>query len=403
MAAPLGIEMRKLSLILFFSASLLWGSLGITPVFAGADQIFFPPTASPVLEDLPLGYITTIAGTGAWGYNGDEIPATEAQLNEPRRIAFDGQGNIYIGDAANERLRYIDPSGMIHTFAGTGNPGYNGEGILAKEADLNNPRGVAVDIPNNLVYISEGLGNRIRRVDRNGIISTYAGTGEPTENRNDPSYNGDERAATEAKLSYPYGLALDREGNLYIADMSNHRIRMVDTNGIIHTVAGTGEPGYNGDGILAIEAQLNRPGGIAVDSQGNLYIADALNNRIRKVDQKGMIHTIAGTGETGYNGDKIPATEATLWLPRDVAVNQAGVIFIADSSNDRVRVILKNGMIQTIAGTGKKGYNGDTIPARKASLWNPRGVAIDINGNLYIADKFNARIRFILLNSPQPE
>jgi sugar lactone lactonase YvrE len=359
--------------------------------------------APPVSEDLPLGYIATIAGTGVWGYNGDEIPAIEAQLNQPRRIALDGQGNLYIGDAANERIRYIDLSGMIHTFAGTGNSGYNGDGIPAKEADLNNPRGIAVDIPNNIVYISEGLGNRIRRVDRNGIIHTYAGTGEPTEDRNDPSYNGDEKPATEAKLSYPYGLTLDRQGNLYIADMSNHRVRMIDTSGIIYTVAGTGEPGYNGDGILAIEAQLNRPGGVAVDSHGILYIADALNNRIRKVDKNGMIYTIAGTGETGYNGDKIPATEATLWLPRDVAVDQSGVIFIADSSNDRVRVILKNGMIQTIAGTGKKGYNGDQIPAGKASLWNPRGVAIDFNGNLYIADKFNARIRFILLNSPPPE
>lgn len=392
--------MKRPSLASFLLFSILM--LGfVSPAVSGEDkEAFFFTIAPPIPKDLALGHITTIAGTGEIGYNGDEIPATEAQLTRPRRIAFDVQGNVYIADAPNARIRYVDPLGIIHTFAGTGNWGYNGDGIPATEADLINPRGVAVDIAKNFVYISEGLGNRIRKVDNYGIISTYAGTGEPTEDRYDPNYNGDEIPAVEANLSYPYGMAVDRQGNLYIADMSNHRVRMVDTEGIIHTVAGNGEPGYNGDGILATEAQLYRPGGVVVDKFGNLYIADALNDRIRKVDTEGIIHTIAGTGGKGYNGDTIPAIYATLTMPRDVAVNNSGIIFIADSGNSRVRAIDKKGIIHTVAGNGSKDYNGDNIPATESSLNIPRGVAIDINGNLYIADKFNHRIRFVLLNHP---
>jgi hypothetical protein len=352
----------------------------------------------PYLSSIPPFYIATLAGTGEYGYNGDEMPAVLAQLSQPRRIAIDNEWNIYIGDAANSRVRYIDRSGIIHTFAGTGRWGYNGDGIPATEADLNGCRGVAVNPRENLVYISEGLGNRIRKVDRGGIISTYAGIGKQAESHLDPIYNGDEIPATEATLSYPYGITFDLQGNLYIADMSNHRIRMVDTDGIIHTVVGTGEPGYNGDGIPATQAQLNRPGGVAVDTYGNIYIADYYNHRVRKVTPEGIIHTIAGTGEPGFNGDGILATAAKLFRPMDVAVHKSGIVIIADSTNDRVRAVWRNGIITTVAGTGLQEYNGDYIPSKSANLYNPRGVAFDSCDNLYIADKFHHRLRFVRSN-----
>ena len=233
----------------------------------------------------PSGIITTIAGTGSRGFTGDGGPAAEARLSFPRGVAVDAAGNLYIADFENHRVRRVDPSGTITTFAGGGDA--LGDGGPAVQARLGLPDGLAVDAAGNL-YIADIVA-RIRRVDPSGTISTIAGTGER-------GFAGDGGPASEARLNHPAGVAVDDAGNLYIVDKQNLRIRRVDSSGRITTVAGSGEEGFAGDGGPAVEAKLNYPAGVAVDAAGNLYIADFQNNRIRKVDPSGIITTIAGTG-----------------------------------------------------------------------------------------------------------
>jgi sugar lactone lactonase YvrE len=219
--------------------------------------------------------ITTIAGTGGYGGSGDGGPATSAQLWDPRGVAVDSDGNIYIADPGNYRIRKVDSSGNITTFAGNGTPGYSGDGESATSAQLNNPNGIAVDSLGN-IYIADQYNYRIRKVDSDGKITTIAGNGTP-------GYSGDGGPATSAQLYNPSGVAVDSDGNIYIADNNNYRVRKVDSSGKITTFAGTGTAGYSGDGGPATLAQLNWPYGVAVDSVGNIYIADRSNNRIRKV------------------------------------------------------------------------------------------------------------------------
>ncbi|MFB5761966.1 cadherin-like beta sandwich domain-containing protein [Paenibacillus medicaginis] len=337
------------------------------------------------------GAISTAAGNGTSGYSGDGGAATTAQLANPTGVATDSSGNLYIADYANNRVRKVDSSGNISTVAGTGSEGYSGDGRAATTAQLNNPFGVAVDNSGNL-YIADFNNNRIRKVDSLGNISTVAGTGSE-------GYSGDGRAATTAQLAGPTGVAVDNSGNLYIADFMNNRIRKVDSSGNISTVAGTGENGYSGDGGAATTAQLSDPQGVAVDSSGNLYIADRGNNRIRKVDSSGNISTVAGTGEWGYSGDGGAATTAQLYYPFDVAVDSSGNLYIADAINQRIRKVDSLGNISTVAGTGEAGYSGDGGAATTAQLNNPFGVAVDNSGNLYIADFNNNRIRKVGLTS----
>jgi len=333
------------------------------------------------------GIITTFAGNGIEGYSGDDGPATQALLRHPADVAVDPSGNVYIVDTGNGRVRKVDLSGIITTVAGNGRSGYSGDGGPATQAQLRSPSRVAVDTLGNL-YIADLANDMIRKVDKNAIITTVAGSRE----------YGDGGPATEANLFMPTGAAIDACGNLYVADNYRHRVRKMDADGIITTIAGNGDGGYSGDGGLATEAQFYYPSGIAVDTLGNLYIADSGNYRVRKVDANGIISTLAGNGIEGYGGDGGPATQARLDYPSDVAVDALGNVYIADSYNNRIRKVDMNGIISTFAGSGIAGYSGDGGPAIQAQIAGPAGVALDSSGNVYIADHNNQRIRKVDTN-----
>ena len=330
------------------------------------------------------GVISTFAGTGEEGFSGDGGPAAQAQLTYPAGVAVDGAGNVYVADVENHRVRRIDTTGVISTFAGTGEEGFSGDGGPAVEAALSYPVSVAVDAAGN-VYLTGYESKRVRRIDTAGVISTFAGAGEE-------GFSGDGGPGVLARLSSPRGVAADGAGNLFIADTGNHRIRKVDSVGVISTVAGTGEEGFSGDGGPAVQAQTH-PHDVAVDGAGNLFIADYWNHRIRKVDSAGVITTIAGTGEFGFSGDGGPAVQAQLSSPRGVAVDGAGNLFIADLGNHRIRKVDASGVITTVAGTGVLGFGGDGGPAVQAQLYSPFDVVVDGAGNLFIADTDNHRIR----------
>ncbi len=332
--------------------------------------------------------INTIAGTGVGGYTGDGGQATNAKLYYPTGVVIDAVGNLYIADYNNQCIRKVTASGVITTVAGTGTLGYGGDGGAATAAKLNYPFGVAVDAAGNL-YIADYSNQRIRKVTTSGVISTYVGNGTQ-------GVLGDGGAATAAELTNPYGVAFDAIGNLYIADASN-RIRKVTTTGIINTIAGNGTAGYSGDGGVATAAELNFPDGVAIDAIGNVYIADYSNQRIRKVTSAGIISTVAGTGTAGYAGDGAIATAAELYWPNGVATDATGNLYIADYNNNRIRMVNTLGIISTIAGNGIPGHTGDGGQATAAEIQGPAGVAIDAVGNLYIGDQSNNKVRKIAL------
>lgn len=337
------------------------------------------------------GIITTVAGTGIGGFSGDGGVATLASLNAPRRVTVDSAGNLYIADERNHRVRKVTAvSGIITTVAGNGTAAFSGDNGPATSASLYNPTGVALDSAGNL-YIADASNNRIRKVSAgSGIITTVAGNGAS-------GYIGDDGAAISARLNCYGGVAVDSSGNLYIADNSNHRIRKVTAgSGIITTVAGSGIPGFRGDGGPATSALINAPSGVTLDNLGNIYFADSNNSwRIRKVAAvNGIISTVAGNGLGGFAGDGGVATSASLYDPQGVAVDNAGNLFIADKSNNRIRKIsADNGIISTVAGNGFEAFSGDGGASNLAGFYVPQVVAVDSAGNQYIADTGNNRVR----------
>ena len=331
------------------------------------------------------GTITTLAGTGKAGYSGDGGKATSARLNFPEGVAVDGKGNVYIAEAVNFRVRRVSPNGKITTFAGTGKSGFSGDGGKATLARLAHPYGVAVDGKGN-VFIADTSNARLRKVSPGGRITTIAGNGAVC------CSTGDGGAATAAVLSFPNAVAVDGKGNVYIADNLDHRVRKVTSGGRITTLAGTGTSGDSGDGGKATSARLNYPFGVAVDRKGRVYISDSLSSRVRMVSPAGKITTIAGTGKAGFSGDGGQATSAQLASPQGLAVDRQGNLFIGDEANQRIRKV-NRGIITTVAGMGPHGYYGDGSAATSALLFSPWGVAVDGTGNLFIADTNNHRVR----------
>ena len=334
--------------------------------------------------------INTVAGNGTAGYSGNYGPATAAELSNPSGAAYDHSGNLYISDCDNHTIRKVSTSGVITTIAGTGVAGYNGDGIPATTAQLNRPIKIYIDASDN-IYFGDLNNHRIRKINTAGIISTVAGNGIS-------GYSGDGVPAIATSLSYPSGVAFDTSGNMYVADYYNFRVRKVNTAGIISTYAGTGVAGYGGDNGPATAAQLNLTFGLVFDHAQNLYLADALNNRIRIISPSGVIKTFAGTGTLGYNGDGIPATAADLQNSAGVTIDPAGNIYIADQFNQRVRKVTAAGMISTVAGSGVAGFFGDGGLATMAKINNCNEITVSPAGNLVICDVTNNRIRVVTLD-----
>jgi streptogramin lyase len=424
-----------------------------------AGNVFIADWGGNAIREVNVstGNISAVAGTPqSNGFSGDGGPATSALLTSPLGVAIDKNGNLFIADSVNNRIRMVacatvtssggtctpnagQTTGYIYTIAGTGNYPYNGDGILATSANLYGPSGVTTDTAGNL-YIADIEDNLIRRVacgtgisgctapsgETSGYIYTLAGTGESPGHTGTSGYNGDGIAATTAELYYPRSVTVDNSGNLFIADIYNSRIREVScvtktssggactastgqTAGDIYTVAGTASEGYNGDNQPAITAELYSPAGVAVDSAGDLFIADFANGRVREVpcdnsqlpctppsgDTAKYIYTIAGTAYSPFFGNNVPATDATLYLPSGAASDSAGNIYISDTYNCVVReVSVTTGDISTIAGTpGTCSYGGDGEAATSAYLNNPSKVAVDSLDNVYIADTANCLVR----------
>jgi sugar lactone lactonase YvrE len=329
--------------------------------------------------------ITTVAGTGVIGYSGDGGQATNAELYEPTGAVFDTSGNMYIADNDNNVIRKVSTSGIITTIAGNGTEGYSGDGGQATAAELKSLNGIVVDVLGS-IYITDYYDNVIRKINTTGIISTIAGNGIN-------GYSGDGGQATAAELNNPDGIATDTDGNIYITDSNNSRIRKINSAGIITTIAGDGVGGYTGDGGQATAAELATSTYLAVDIVGNLYITEEFHDRIRMVNTAGIITTVVGTGTAGSIGDGGQATAAELYFPSGLAVDIAGNLYIADTWNNRIRKVDTNGIITTIAGNGTQGYSGDGGAPINAELFQPNGVCLDNSGNLYIADQGNNVIR----------
>ena len=332
--------------------------------------------------------IVTIAGSGTDGFSGDGGGAQAAQIGGVSGLAVDAAGNVYFADTWNQRVRMAAASGVVTTVAGNGVSGDTGDGGPAASASLLWPAGVAVDASGNL-YISSG--SRVRKVSPGGGIAAFAGT-------TTAGFAGDGGPATSARLTEPHGLAVDSSGNIYIADSGNFRIRKVARDGTITTVAGTGQAGYSGDGGPATAAQIGYLHALAFDGSGNLYFSDPYNHCVRRISTSGTVVTVAG-GTFGEAGDGGPAAQAQLRYPYGLVADRQGDIYIADLLNHRVQVVATDGRIFTAAGNGVAGFNGDGLPGPDTSLNMPAELALAPGGGIYIADLRNFRIRELL--SPQ--
>jgi trimeric autotransporter adhesin len=333
--------------------------------------------------------INTVGGNGVAGYSGSGGLATDAELDAPNGMGIDTAGNVYSANSTSECISKISTSGILTIVAGIGGvSGFSGDGGQATAAELNGPNEVTFDIHGNM-YIVERYNNDVRMVNTSGIISTVAGNGSGT-------WSGDGAAATAAGINDPGGVAVDNKGNIYIAEYGSSVIRKVNTSGIISTIAGqSGNPGYNGDGIAATAAQINYAIGVAADTIGNVYIGDNYNNRVRIINTSGIINTLAGNGTAAYSGDGGPATAAEVNWPDHLFIDQYQNLYITDVLNGRIRMVTTSGIISTVAGNGVEGYSGDSGPATSAELDNPSGVVVSLSGNVFIDDEINNRVREI--------
>ncbi len=327
------------------------------------------------------------ADPGPYPYKdiGDGKKATEVILTLVDGVAVDSEGNLFISHRSKNRIRRVGKDGVITTIAGNGTAGFSGDNGPALKAAFNFPAGLCLDQAGNL-YVADRNNHRVRRIDTLGIVTTVAGTGTP-------DWGGDGGPAVEAHLNYPSDLICDGKGNLYISDRSNNRIRKVDARGTISTVVGLGLPEFGGDFGPATDAFLKYPFGIDLDQKGNLYIADRGNNRIRKVDTQGIITTVAGDGTHFFAGDYGPATRASLAYPTDVVVDDRGTLYIADRNNNRIRKVDPLGILTTVMGIGKYEYNGDNEIASETTLHLPFALALSPDGKLIIVDRNHFRVR----------
>ncbi len=332
--------------------------------------------------------IYTYAGTGTSGFSGDGGAATSAQVNFPLGVLADVSGNVYISDSYNSRIRIVNGSGIISAFAGGG--ATTGDGGPATNALIGNPYKICFDVSGN-IYVAEYSYNRVRKISTTGIITTVAGDGSISG-----GFFGDGGPATLAKLNGPSGVAVDASGNIYIADLGNSRIRMVNASGTISTIAGTGVNTYSGDNGPATLATLNSPTDVDIDGS-NIIIADYNNKCVRKINSSGIITTIAGTGIQGNSGDGGPATSAQMGAVTGIDIDVSGNLYIADVVYGTIRKVNTLGIISTVAGSGTQGYSGDGGPAVLAKLF-PNEISVDANGNIYIAES-NNRIRIVCVSS----
>jgi sugar lactone lactonase YvrE len=338
--------------------------------------------------------IETVAGDGGEGFSGDGSVATQARLQHPQDVAVDAAGNLYIADTDNHRVRKVDPGGVITTVAGDGTPGFGGDGSTATLAQLFQPQGVDVDDSGNL-YIADTENNRIRRVDPTGRIETVAGTGEP-------GYGGDGGMAVAALLFHPTGVRADpHSDDLYVVDARNNRIRRI-RGGVIETVAGDGQPGSSGDGGSALSAQLRlsgnyfRMGAVDVSADGTLWIADSGNHVIRRVDPRGRITRVAGTGTYGRGGNDGFPIDAGFAFPAGIAIDHRGDLLVSDTANQDLRRVRPEGSVWHVAGIGIPDSGGDGGPAREAGLRVPMGLAVQPGTRrIFLADVENNRVRRI--------
>jgi sugar lactone lactonase YvrE len=334
--------------------------------------------------------ITTAVGTGDKGFAGDGGPAPAALLNGPFDIAFDGAGNLYFSDTFNHRIRRVDArTKVITTVAGNGEAGYSGDGGPAVGASLNEPYGIAIDRAGN-IFVADRLNRRVRRVDAaSGVITTLTGTGEA-------AYSGDGGPAAKAGLAEPNGLALDAdERRLYIADVTDHRVRVVDlASGVIQTFAGTGQAEHSGDGGPARAAGIFGARAVKLGPDGTVYILERQGSSLRAVDPKTrMISTVAGTTTRGYSGDGGPALAAVFDAPKEMAIDRDGSVLIVDTENHAIRRFdPRAGTVTALAG-GRQGGGGDGGPATATGLDRPHGAVVGPDGAIYIGDTNNHRIR----------
>jgi streptogramin lyase len=334
--------------------------------------------------------IVTFAGTGAKGFSGDGGPAVKAQLNDPAGIVRGRDGTLYICDTANHRIRKVARDGKITTIAGTGEPGWSGDGGPAAAAKLNEPYEVRLDAAGNLFWV-ERLSHAVRRRDaKTGIVGTVAGNGTA-------GFSGDGGPATHAQLNEPHSIGLDRRGDLYIADVRNHRIRKVDMRtGAISTFAGTGERKPTPDGAPFANAPLHGPRALDFDKAGNLWLALREGNAILKLDlSNGTVHHVAGNGTKGFTGNGGPAKEASLDGPKGLSVGPDGNVYIADTENHAIRMIdVRTAIIHRVAGTGARGDGPEGDPV-KCQLARPHGVFVDTDGSIFIGDSETQRVRVV--------